>query len=107
MVKCSTQRELDIFNIILYEFFPFCDTVGAEGGCPSDWYKLDRKCYKLEGYDEPKTWQQAQAWCEANAIGDGALATIFHPGLQCKKECSSKNRNITNEGKCDKIWFGQ
>ncbi|XP_072020013.1 LOW QUALITY PROTEIN: uncharacterized protein [Amphiura filiformis] len=57
-------------------------TIGAQGGCPDDWYKLDRKCYKLEGVNEPLTWHEAQHWCEDNAIGDGNLATVYHPGLQ-------------------------
>ena len=70
------------YDISVFSF----KSVGAEGGCPQDWYKLDRKCYKLEGVNEPVTWSEAQAWCSdpANAIGDGNLATVFHPGLQCK-----------------------
>ncbi|XP_072014914.1 macrophage mannose receptor 1-like [Amphiura filiformis] len=57
--------------------------IGAQGGCPGDWYKFYYKCYKLEGVTEPLTWHDAQHWCENNAlIGEGNLATIVHPGLQ-------------------------
>lgn len=55
-----------------------------EGGCPPDWYKLDKNCYTLAGTSNPMTWNEAQQHCMDNSAGDGNLATIYAAGLQCK-----------------------
>ena len=62
----------------------FSDHHNETGGCPDDWYRLDDKCYSLGGLVTPLTWQEARDWCSVNGPPGGNLATIYHPGLQCK-----------------------
>ncbi|XP_072021157.1 lymphocyte antigen 75-like [Amphiura filiformis] len=53
-----------------------------EAGCPTGWYKLDKKCYTLGGQGSPQTWQGAQQQCMDGAIANGNLATVYVEGLQ-------------------------
>ncbi len=55
-----------------------------EAGCPTGWYKLDKKCYTVGGQGNPQTWEGAQQQCIDGAIGNGNLATVYVAGLQCE-----------------------
>ena len=66
-------------------------TVPPTGGCPTNWIKLDNRCYHVEGIsDEQKeTWQGARDKCGQLTDG-GILATIHSQQTQCKLHSGGK-----------------
>ena len=59
-------------------------TSKPEGGCPPDWYKLDHKCYAVQGTqgNGARSFDDARTACQA--FPGGELASIHHQGVQCK-----------------------
>ncbi len=56
-----------------------------QGGCPTNWIKLDDRCYHVEGINDAQkeTWQGARDKC-AQLTSGGILAVIHSQRTQCK-----------------------
>ncbi len=56
-----------------------------QGGCPTNWIKLDDRCYHVEGINDAQkeTWQDARDKC-AQLTSGGILAVIHSQRTQCK-----------------------
>ena len=55
-----------------------------EGGCPDDWYKLDSKCYSIQGIQGSGALNFDDARAACQAFPGGEFASIHHQGIQCK-----------------------
>ncbi|XP_072020400.1 macrophage mannose receptor 1-like [Amphiura filiformis] len=75
-------------------------TASPVGGCPTGWYKLLNKCYRIYGYDgdDRKNWRDARDVCQS--IAGGNLATIHNQAQQ-----SSLSAMIKGVPDSD-VWIG-
>ncbi|XP_072021061.1 macrophage mannose receptor 1-like [Amphiura filiformis] len=75
-------------------------TAPPQGGCPTNWIKLDDRCYHVEGINDAQkeTWQGARDKC-AQLTSGGILAVIHSQRTQ--SELTALMRSATSD-----VWIG-